>query len=173
MRKSLLFGVVFGFGLFSSFDNSSMVSPSFAQQQHYYAAPAPQQHYVDPVVALWQSMGTSERVIVDRLATDFYERSLRYAQSQAIEQQTSRRYSQAHPAQRSAYRNERRNQWQQLNQYQQKALRDAKRPRFIHLSDAQKWPFRTHALNQLGAAGAIQHGQATNQYQRHPNERGI
>lgn len=172
MRKSLLFGVIFGFGLFSSFDGGPVISPSLAQQQQYYAAPA-QQRTVDPAFALWQSMGVNERIIVDRLATDFYERSLRYAQSQAIEQQTARRYSQAHPAQRSAYRNERRTQWQQLNPYQQQALRDAKRPRYIHLSDAQKWPFRTHALHQLGAAGAIQQEQTSNQYQRHPGERGI
>ncbi len=157
LRKSLIAGFVFGFTLFSSIGFEQGVQSSQAQT---YAQSHPQRTYQQQVYSLneqiWGQMGHSDRIIVDRLAADFYERSLRYAQSTNIEQQTARLYSGANPAERAYYRNQRRQQWQQMNGNQQQALRNVKRPIFMHLSEAQKWPFRQHALNQLGAAGAIQ-----------------
>lgn len=105
-------------------------------------------------------MGSTDRIIVDRLAADFYERSLRYAQSQAIESRTAQLYANSDPRSREAYLSQRRNQYQQLNRQQQDALRGVKSPQFIHLSEQQKWPFRQHALNQLGAVGAIRTSQS-------------
>lgn len=105
---------------------------------------------------LWYALGESDQRIVDRIASDFYERSLRYAQTQAIESQTAQLYAGAEPARRTAYREQRRDQWQSLNDAQRDALRGVKRPTFLHLSESQKWPFRVHALNELGATGAIQ-----------------
>ncbi|MEL6379994.1 MAG: hypothetical protein AAFQ29_09515 [Pseudomonadota bacterium] len=174
MRKAFVFGLFFSVGLLGSFEPAVTVAPSAAQT--YAVRPAP---VATSPAALWNAMGPGERLIVDRLATDFYERSLRYAQSRQIEQQTAHRYRQVAPTQRSAYRHERRSQWAHMNPYQQQALRGAKRPQFIHLSEQQKWPFRTHALNQLTAAGAIAAPPAPatqNQtpYQgRYPGERGI
>lgn len=149
--------------MFSSFSWEVSVQQSSAQAQQYYApqyqrqAPPPVQHQGH---LIWNSMGSGDRLIVDRLAADFYERSLRYSQTQTIEQNTARAYTGATPPARAAYRAERRQQWQQMNQNQQYALRNVKRPVFAHLSESQKWPFRDHALRQLGAAGAIaQQGQ--------------
>ena len=144
--KSLIAGFVFGFTLFSSFGFEAGVQSSYAQghQHHQYTA------------QLWATMGPGDREIVDRLAADFYERSLRYAQTQTIERQTAQLYAGATPANRASYLQQRRQQWQQMDGHQQQALRNTKRPLFVHLSEQQKWPFREHALNQLGASGAIQ-----------------
>lgn len=145
LRKSLLFGFVFGFTMFSSFGSHG---------QTYTATPP--QPAISHTQALWYTMNVNDRLIVDRLATDFYERSLRYAQTRSIETNTVRAYRGATPPARARYRHQRRQQWQQMNPHQQQALRNVKRPVFVHLSEAQKWPFRRHALHQLGAGGAIQ-----------------
>ncbi|MEO0612976.1 MAG: hypothetical protein AAFY83_06660 [Pseudomonadota bacterium] len=181
MRRAFVFGFFFSIGLLGSFEPRVPMAPSLAQSHSAQSYGSGSALVAASPAALWQAMGPGERLIVDRLATDFYERSLRSAQSQQIEQQTARRYRQVTPTQRSAYRDARRSQWAHMNSYQQQALRGAKRPQFIHLSDQQKWPFRTHALNQLSAAGAIaapapQNGRNPGQYPsrgHYPGERGI
>lgn len=165
MRKSLVFGLVFSFTLVSTFEANFKLSSSTAQihqQQQSINQPRADQlrngttnNLPNEAFTIWQLMPFSERVIVDRLASDFYERSLRYAQTQAIENNTAKHYRGATPATRTGYRQQRRQQWRKLNTQQQNALRNAKRPLFVHLNDQQKWPFRQHALHQLGAAGAI------------------
>ncbi len=152
LRKSLLSGFAFGFTMFSTFGWNGAVPDSIAQT---YGAP----QQVSQTQSIWYSMGHSDRVIVDRLAADFYERSLRYSQTQTIENNTARAYAGATAPNRANFRAERRQQWHQMNGNQQQAMRNVKRPVFAHLSELQKWPFRDHALHQLGAAGAIQGGQ--------------
>jgi len=132
---------------------TTTISSAQTVYDQYYQQQVPQ------TVLVWQYMRGDERMIVDRLAADFYERSLRYSQTQAIEANTARQYYEASPPQRNQYRDERRRQWQNFNSDQQQNMRNAKRPAFAHLSENQKWPFREHALIQLGAAGAIDQSQ--------------
>jgi len=140
--------MVSSFGPNSPKDPPFLTAASSAQEAAFFSPREAQE--------LWYALGESDQRIVDRIASDFYERSLRYAQSQAIESQTAALYASAEPARRSAYREQRRDQWQSLNPAQRDALRGVKRPTFLHLSENQKWPFRVHALNELGATGAIQ-----------------
>lgn len=132
--KTFLSGLAFGAALFLS------LAPAEAET---------------PPHIRWEALGPSERAFVDRIAADFYEQSLRLAQSSAIESRTSELYSGASPADRARFRAERREAWQGMNGAQRDALRNVKRPSFRNLTEAQKWPFRAHALVQLGAAGAI------------------
>lgn len=101
----------------------------------------------------WSVLSPSERVIIDRVAADFYEAQLRQQQAVAIERQTSERYRSA--ADRTQFRDERRAAYQDMTPAQRDALRGVKRPAFRHLSEEQKAPFRAYALDQLTAAGAV------------------
>ena len=148
LRNSLVMGFVFGFTLFSSFSFETRLQSSQAQS-YVQNRGLENQH-------IWSQMSMGDRLIVDRIAGDFYERSLRYAQTTNIEQQTARLYTHATPAQRANYRHQRRQQWKDMNNRQRQSLRNVKRPVFMNLSPAQKWPFRQYALDQLGANGAIQ-----------------
>lgn len=103
----------------------------------------------------WEALSSDERAIIDRLAADFYEHELRYAQSSTIEQHTSELYAQATPTDRAAFRADRRAAWLGMEDAERDGLRGAKRPAFDNLAEAQKSPFRQYALDQLGAAGAI------------------
>ena len=103
----------------------------------------------------FEALAPDERAIIDRLAADFYENELRYAQSSLIEQRTAQLYAQGSPDRRAAFRASRRDAWRELSEAERARLRDAKRPEFHNLTDAQKAPFRRHALDQLGAGGAL------------------
>lgn len=157
LRKAFLFGFIFGFTMIASIGPQGTVQASYAQDQYSggYSQPV-----ANPLAQLWYSMGPNDRMIVDRIAADFYERSMRYAQTQSIQSSTAQAYVQSHPQTRHEWRQERRQQWQALNENQRQAMRAAKRPSFMHLTDAQKWPFRTHALQQLASAGAVNTAQS-------------
>ncbi len=90
--------------------------------------------------------------IVDVLAADFYETSLRLAQSRQIEAETARRYLSLDDAGRAQFRAERRKLWRAMSAEQRSALRGVKRPVFANLADEQKQTFRRIASEALGAA---------------------
>lgn len=103
----------------------------------------------------WEVLGPEERTFIDRLAADFYEDSLRSSQAQAIEARTSEIYANAAPADRAHFRQQRRKDWREMTPSQREALRGAKRPAYRNLAEEQKAPFRSIALDKLGAAGAL------------------
>lgn len=103
----------------------------------------------------WEVMAGDEKAIIDRLAADFFEESLRGAQASAIERRTAEIYAKSPPAERSRFRAERRAEWEAMDPAARASLHDAKRPLFRNLTEEQKAPFRRHALDQLRNAGAI------------------
>lgn len=105
--------------------------------------------------ARFEVLAGEEKAIIDRVAADFYESGLRRTQTDAIEARTSRSYAEASPEERAAFREDRRAAWRGMDDGERQAIRDAKAPRYDNLTDAQKAPFRRHAINRLGRAGAI------------------
>lgn len=103
----------------------------------------------------WEALAPDEKAIIDLLAADFYEKSLRQSQAIAIEAHTSELYAAATPAERAHFRAERRASWEEMTAQERSALHDVKRPSYKNLADEQKAPFRSIALNKLKAAGAI------------------
>lgn len=103
----------------------------------------------------WEVLEPDEQEIVDLLAADFYEDSLRQSQAIAIEAHTSELYKDAAPEDRARFRAERRQSWDAMTEDEREALRDAKRPAYANLTEEQKAPFRAIAFDQLKAAGAI------------------
>ena len=87
--------------------------------------------------------------IVDLMAADFYENSLRRAQSFKIEAQTALDYQKLTENERQLFRSKRREIWQALTDEQRQSLRGVKHPHYINLSEAQKDPFRKIALDRL------------------------
>ncbi len=120
-----------------------------------FASFTPQAGAQTGVDTRWEVLASGERRIIDRVAAQFYEEELRYAQSSEIEAHTSELYADASPAARDRFRSERRASWNEMTDAQRRALRGAKRPSYRNLTEAQKAPFRRHAIDQLGAAGAI------------------
>jgi len=103
----------------------------------------------------WDLLSPDEHRIIDRIAADFYEETLRQAQSGAIEDQTSEIYRTSSPEERARFRAMRRIDFRSMNDRQKEALRGVKRPAYRNLTENQKTPFRRHAIDQLGAADAI------------------
>lgn len=115
----------------------------------------------------WEALSPSERVIIDRVAADFYEDSLRSAQSANIEATTSRLYQGSPPSERDRFREQRRADWRAMAPAERDALRGVTRPAFRNLAETQKAPFRSYAIDQLTAAGAVDQNAL---YQAMPNE---
>lgn len=134
MRRPLTFGLFFGLAAFGS------LSPNA---------------HSETIDMRWEVLAESEKAIIDRLAADFYEDSLRQSQASAIESHTSDLYVRATPVERARYRDERRAAWEQMSDADRQILRNAKRPTYRNLTEAQKQPFRTIALDNLGAAGIL------------------
>ncbi|MGE0410148.1 MAG: DUF3106 domain-containing protein, partial [Amphiplicatus sp.] len=103
----------------------------------------------------FEVLAEDERALIDRLAADFYEETLRQSQANAIESHTSEIYAQAAPAERARFRAERRAAWKRMTPAQRAALADTKHPAYRNLTEQQKAPFRSIALDELGAAGAL------------------
>lgn len=135
MRHSLVFGMVLGAA-------AVVFCPCPASAQSPWPDPR------------WDALSESERSLIDRLAADFYESSLRAAQAEAIETRTGELYRNASPAARASFRAERRAAWRRMSEPQRNALRGVKRPAYHNLAETQKTPFRRHALDQLGAGVA-------------------
>jgi len=134
VRRPLLFGVFFGLAAFGS------LSPSAHGQT---------------IDMRWEVLAADEKALIDRLAADFYEESLRQSQAAAIESHTSELYQRATPVERARFREERRAAWEEMAPTERQKLRDAKRPTYRNLTEAQKAPFRAIALDNLGAAGVL------------------
>jgi len=106
----------------------------------------------------WNVLAEDEQTIVDRLAADFYEATLRHAQSSAIEERTAAIFAAGDDAARAQFIKQRRAQWRAMNEERRLALRNVKAPKFDNLAEQQKQPFRRHALDTLDARGAINDG---------------
>lgn len=134
MRRPMTFGIVFGIVTFMSF------------------GPGAQAFGSDP---RWDAMAPADQALIDRLAAQFYESELRQAQSDAIEQRTSEIYAESAGDEREQFREDRRAAWQAMSEIERASLRGVKRPAYRNLTEEQKAPFRQHAIDQLGGAGAV------------------
>ncbi len=89
--------------------------------------------------------------LVDRVAAEFYEKSLRRSQSRNIEAATAEIYRRLDEEEKSAFRERRRRAWQDMNETARHSLRGVKTPKFRNLTETQKAPFRRAAERRLGA----------------------
>jgi hypothetical protein len=105
--------------------------------------------------ARFEVLAPEERLLIDRIAADFYERAMRRAQTEAIEDNTAEAYRRADAETRAQFRDERRAAWRAMSERKKDGLKAAKRPLYDNLTEDQKAPFRRHAINRLDAAGAI------------------
>ncbi|MEM9494787.1 MAG: hypothetical protein AAGA09_02195 [Pseudomonadota bacterium] len=143
MRKPFVFGAVFG--------AASILSINV--QTH--AERPPTSAAAD---ARWVVLAQDEKIIVDRIAADFYESTLRPAQSEAIEDATASSYVAGDGEARNAFLRNRRRQWREMSDDERDAFRNTKSPSYANLTETQKAPFRRHALDLLQARGAINEG---------------
>lgn len=135
LRRPLISSISFGLAFFGSL-NARAADPALP----------------DPAGT---GLAASELVLVDRLAADFFEGSLRYAQSARIEAQTAVLYRLLPTGEQARFREYRRLIWQAFNEEEKRAFRGgAKRPLYVHLSEEQKSPFRRIAYRQLVAPTA-------------------
>lgn len=130
MRRPLISSFSFAFAFFGSL-NAEAADPAA------YAAPD-------------KALAADELALVDRLAADFFEGSLRYAQSSRIEAQTATLYRLLSPGEKADFRGYRRLIWRALSEPEKRAFRGGvKRPLYAHLTEEQKSPFRRIAYQQL------------------------
>lgn len=139
MRRPVLFGVIFSLVLFGSLRAN-------AGEPGENAA---------PVDISWQVLADYEKAIIDRMAADFFEKSLRLSQSRQIEAATPAIYRSMPPQEQARFRAERRLLWRNMADRQHQALRGVTRPEFDNLAEIQKLPFRRNAVSVLSASGAI------------------
>ena len=141
LRRPLTFGVFFGLATFLS------VNVEVGAQEPASLVAVDDLH--------WNVLADDEKQIIERMAAAFYEETLRHAQSSAIEAQTASIYASGDEEARARFVKDRRTRWRQMNEAERQALRNAKTPQYGNLTEGQKAPFRRHALDQLGAKGAI------------------
>ena len=141
LRKPLTFGLFFGLASFLS-----VHVDADAQQQPESAIPTDLR---------WHVLAENEKAIIDRMAADFYENTLRDAQANAIEDETASIYASGDRRERAKFLAERRDQWRKMSDGQRNALRGAKTPQYENLAEEQKRPFRSHAMDLLDSKGAI------------------
>ncbi len=139
MRRPLIFTAIFTFALCGSLNARAQTDPSFVTGQQA----------IDPYEIAIQPL--DEQTMIDRMAGDFFENSLRYSQAKRIETETAAHYQAMTPEERAAFRDQRRQMWRAMNEAQRQSLRNAKTPLYLGLSEDQKRPFRDIALEQLKA----------------------
>lgn len=139
VRRPFLFGVIFSFVLFGALR----------------ADAGERDGNVAPADISWQVLADYEKAIIDRMAADFFERSLRLSQSRQIEAATQAIYRNLRPIEKTRFRAERRLAWRNMSDRQRQALRGVTRPSFNNLAETQKLPFRRNAVDVLSASGAI------------------
>jgi len=144
LRRPILFSIAFGLGLFGSLH-------ARAQIQGETAAPAGQK-VVDPTEITRQAI--DRQILVDRMAADFFETSLRHSQAQRVQAATAAAYQAMTEEERAIFRKERRAAWRAMSEGERQSLRNVKTPSYLHLSEEQKRPFRDIALDQLSASDA-------------------
>lgn len=139
VRRPLLFGVIFSLVLFGSLRANA-------------GEPGESAGRVD---ISWQVLADYEKVIIDQMAADFFEKSLRLSQTRQIEAATPAIYLSLPPHDQAQFRAERRRVWRKKSDRQRQALRGVTRPDFDNLAEIQKLPFRRNAVKLLSASGAI------------------
>lgn len=127
------------------------VATAAAMAAASFAVPA----LAQPIDIRWEVLAPDEKAIIDKVAADFYETALRRSQSYAVEAKTSARYAVAEPSARDEFRRRRLQAYEEMSDAERDALRGAKTPAFANLTEEQKAPFRSVALDQLAAAGAV------------------
>ncbi|NOX81659.1 MAG: hypothetical protein GXP06_01440 [Alphaproteobacteria bacterium] len=110
------------------------------------------QTVVSPTTISRQAL--NQEALVDRMATDFYENSLRHSQALRVQKATAQAYLAMGEEDRAQFREQRRAAWRVMSEAQRQSLRNTKTPRYLLLTEAQKQPFRNIALDQLTASGA-------------------
>lgn len=139
VRRPLLFGVIFSLVLFGSLRANA-------------GEPGERAH---PADISWHALADYEKAIIDRMAADFFEKSLRLSQTRQIEAATPAIYRSLSPHGQAQFRAERRRLWRNMPDRRRQALRGVTRPDFDNLAEIQKLPFRQNAVNLLNASGAI------------------
>jgi len=145
LRRPLLFGVVFGLTTFLSINISV----------HAGESPDGRLAMMQGADIRWETLADDEKNMVDRMAADFFQKTLRHSQASTIEENTLQSYLELDREGRAAFRTERRKRWQAMSAAQRQALRNADTPSFYNLTEQQKRPFRRHALDTLGGQGAL------------------
>lgn len=103
----------------------------------------------------WHVLADYEKAIIDQMAADFFEKSMRLSQTRRIEATTPAIYLSLAPHDQAQFRAERRRAWGNMSDRQRQALRGVTRPDFDNLAEIQKLPFRQNAVKLLNASGAI------------------
>ena len=116
---------------------------------------AAQDRGAPPTDVSWQVLEDYERAIIDKMAADFFEKSLRLAQSRRIEAETTVSYLALSEREKYEFREYRRRQWRAMSEEKRHLLRNVKRPAFDNLAEEQKTPFRQNAVRVLTESGAI------------------
>lgn len=93
----------------------------------------------------WLGLSSSDRAIIDRMASDLYA-----AEGVNDPYQASRDYARAAPVDQARFRQERRNTWRSHGANQQFYQAPARTP-YARLSPAQKAAYRRRAMDILGA----------------------
>ncbi|MBL4620514.1 MAG: hypothetical protein JKX88_10515 [Marinicaulis sp.] len=106
--------------------------------------------------AMWDNYSTNEKLMLDRVAADFYQASLRLSQTRKIEAATADIYLAKSPEERAVFREERQRIWNAMSEDQRRGSRNVKLPVFSNLTEAQKTPFRQIARDQLTPASPSQ-----------------
>ncbi len=148
MRRPILFSIAFGLGLAGSLNARAQ---GYAES-HIKTAPPAGQTVIEPTEVARQAL--DRQVLVDRMAADFFESSLRHSQAQRVQAATADAYQAMTPEQRAEFREQRRAAWRAMSENQRRSLRNTKTPSYLSLSEEQKRPFRDIALDQLTASGA-------------------
>ena len=139
MRRPFLFGVIFSLVLFGSLRvNAGEPGESAARFD-----------------ISWHVLADYEKAIIDQMAADFFEKSLRLSQTRQIEATTPAIYRSLARHDQARFRAERRLLWRKMSDRKRQALRGVTRPDFDNLAEIQKLPFRQNAVRLLSASGAI------------------
>ena len=91
---------------------------------------------------------------MERMAADFFENSLRHAQSQRIAAETAQTYREMDKGAQASFKSSRRTLWECLSAEQRQRWRDQKKPSYWGLSEQQKDEFRNIARRQLDASSS-------------------
>ena len=139
LRTPLLLGTIIGFVSCFSFQASAQTLSGTGQ-----TLPTAK------VEIVWHNLDPNQKQMVDLLAADFFEKSLSVEQRLRIMSAGARNYVAGSADQRRAFREKRRQAWQQLSPDQRQGLARAASGSWYNLTEKQKAPFRRYAIDQLG-----------------------
>jgi hypothetical protein len=146
LRRLFLSSLVFSFTVFGSIharaDNGAALGNRLSAEGYENAR--------------WRNLSTNEKIMLDRVAANFFEANLRLTQSRQIEASTAGIYVALTENERTMFREERRRTWRAMRDDERNALRNVKLPAYSNLTEGQKAPFRQIALDQLAPESATQ-----------------